>query len=87
MNSGARGSAILAALAAGPDLSGYGDAPSAVRALGDRGERVFRPHPARMRSYDGLYKTYDALYTHFGEGPGTEQLHRLHRIQQGEAVD
>ena len=79
--SGARGSAILAAVAAGPALSGYADAVTAVQALGDPGKKVFRPDAARARAYDALYKAYSALYSYFGEG-GSELMHRLHSMNE-----
>lgn len=80
--SGARGSAILAAMAAGPDLSGYKDATSAVCALGDRGEKIFHPQPSRAKAYDALYDSYDSLYAYFGEGGGAGMMHRLHDLDE-----
>ena len=65
--SGARGSAILGAAAAGPDRSGYPDVLAAVRALGEPGEKVFRPDPVKAGAYDGLYAAYRTLSAYFGQ--------------------
>lgn len=64
--SGARGSAILAAAAAGPELSGFPDAVTAVKKLGKRGGKIFHPDFTYAEQYKKLYEDYCLLYNEFG---------------------
>ncbi len=72
----ARGAAVFGALAAGADGGGFDDPAEALRHMGVRDFREFRPDPAARVRYDQLYGLYRELHRHFGEG-GTSLLRRL----------
>ena len=73
--SGAHGSAIYAAVAAGE----YADVREAAPAMAHREatpETVFTPIPENVAAYDDLYREYRRLHDHFGTG-GNDVMHRL----------
>jgi L-ribulokinase len=76
----ARGAAVYGALAAGAAEGGYDDPAVALRRMGVRGFRAFRPDPASRDRYDSLYALYRELHRHFGEG-GTPLLRRLKELR------
>lgn len=81
-NSGALGSAILGALAAGPGVSGFRDAADAVRALGAVKDTVVRPIEENRRIYDRLYAEYRTLYEYFSKT--NRVMKNLRQITAGE---
>jgi L-ribulokinase len=72
----ARGAAVYGALAAGASGGGFDDATEALRHMGVRDFREFRPDPAARVRYDLLYTLYRELHRHFGEG-GSPLMRRL----------
>jgi L-ribulokinase len=76
----ALGSAIHAAVAAGA----HPDVRAAAAAMGKVNRAVYRPDPARARSYDELYAEYVRLHEHFGRrgaGGGNDVMHRLRALR------
>ena len=67
----AQGVAIVAA--AGAKL--YPDLPSAIRAMGQPIEQIYRPGENRFR-YEELYQEFIQLHDYFGQGEN-EIMHRL----------
>ncbi len=78
----ARGAAVYGALAAGAAGGGYDDPGEALRHMGVRDFREFRPDPQVHARYDHLYAMYRELHRHFGEG-GTALLKRLKELRAG----
>ena len=78
--SGALGSAIFGAAAAGPELSGFADVGEAVRKLGRLHETVYRPVPAHVDAYERLYGEYRRLHDFFGLEEGT--MKRLKQMKK-----
>ena len=72
----AKGSAIYAASAAGPERGGYRDIFEAAAAMGSVSGKVYRPNPAHRSVYDALYREYLALTDYFGRG-GSDVMKRL----------
>ncbi len=75
MASGAHGSSIYAAVAAGV----YADVREAAPKMAGRRptpESTFTPIPENVAAYDELYREYKALHDYFGQG-GNEVMHRL----------
>ena len=64
----AKGSAIYAASAAGPERGGYRDIFEASAAMGAVSDRTFCPDPANRAVYDALYSDYLLLTDYFGRG-------------------
>jgi L-ribulokinase len=62
----ALGSAIAAAVAAGPDRGGHADFTSAMKAMSGVPNIVYDPQPANVAIYNGLYKLYVQLHDAFG---------------------
>ena len=72
----AKGSAIYAASAAGPERGGYRDIFEASAAMGAVSDRTFCPDPANRAVYDALYSDYLLLTDYFGRGR-TDVMKRL----------
>jgi len=64
--SGALGSAIYGAAAAGEDLSGYRNINEAARRLGKVKDLVYKPVPCNVIVYDRLFQEYKILHDYFG---------------------
>jgi len=77
---GALGSAMHAAVAAGPEAGGYQDIVAAAAAMAHLTDKVYRPIPERRPIYDRLYAEYVRLYNHFGRG-GNDVMKVLKRIK------
>ncbi|HUS15593.1 MAG TPA: ribulokinase [Chloroflexia bacterium] len=77
----ALGSAMHAAVAAGPAEGGYADIATAAHAMGGLRDEVYRPNPAHVPVYDQLYAEYRALYDYFGRGPN-DVMKRLRGIRR-----
>jgi L-ribulokinase len=74
------GSAIYAAVAAGPRVGGYADMTDAVARMGTRERTRFSSRPARQRVYELLFRDYLDLSRHFGEGTN-DVMRRLRRLR------
>ncbi|MFL5710688.1 MAG: ribulokinase, partial [Chloroflexota bacterium] len=64
----ALGSAMFAAVAAGPDAGGYATIEAASRAMARVRDTVYTPNPAAQATYDVLYREYVRLHDYFGRG-------------------
>ncbi|MCL2684009.1 MAG: FGGY-family carbohydrate kinase, partial [Synergistaceae bacterium] len=62
----ARGAAICAAVAAGPDNGGAAGFAEAVAKLTPKDRALYAPNPANREIYDELYTFYEKLYELFG---------------------
>jgi L-ribulokinase len=79
-NGSGLGSAIHAAVAAGL----YPDIHAASAAMGSVRRDAYLPRPDEASAYATLYAEYRALHDYFGQfgdGPGTDVLHRLRAIR------
>ncbi|MGQ9681262.1 MAG: ribulokinase [Anaerolineae bacterium] len=65
---GALGSAMHAAVAAGPQAGGYKDIVAAAANMAHLTDKVYRPQPENRAIYDRLYAEYVRLYDYFGRG-------------------
>ena len=79
--SGALGSAIYAAVAAGSGEGGYDFVRDAAEHMSSRADTVYRPDPARAEAYDKLYSEYIALHDLFGRG-GNDIMKRLRKLRE-----
>lgn len=77
--SGALGSAIYGAVAAGYERSGLCDMGEAARKLGRIADKVYRPNPENVKVYNELYAEYVKLHDYFGRG-GNDVMKRLKSI-------
>lgn len=75
LHSSALGSAIYASVAA----KGHPSLKSAVAAMADPCDTVYRPRPEAKAVYDQLYKEYLTLHDYFGRG-GNDVMKRLKKI-------
>jgi L-ribulokinase len=66
--SGALGSAMFAAVAAGEKVGGYGSIFEAAKRMARLQEIVYKPVPAHKAVYDQLFAEYLTLHDHFGRG-------------------
>jgi L-ribulokinase len=64
----ALGSAMFAAVAAGPQNGGYASLAEAAKKMARLKSKSFRPIAANRRVYDRLYSYYAQLYETFGRG-------------------
>jgi L-ribulokinase len=62
----ALGSAIMAAVVAGPAAGGYASVEAAQAAICSFKDTVYRPNPAAAAVYDALYALYRELHDSFG---------------------
>ncbi|WP_061962520.1 ribulokinase [Demequina flava] len=69
------GAALHAAIAAGPDLGGFGSFDEAAKIASPIATRYF-PNARRAKKFDGLYDLYHRLYEHFGNAD-RELMHSL----------
>ena len=74
--SGALGSAIFAAAAAGL----YDTVSDAAAVMGGLDGRIYRPDPQSAAVYDALYREYAALHDWFGRG-GSDAMKRLRALR------
>jgi len=84
---GALGSAMHAAVAAGPEVGGYRTIVEAAANMAHLADKVYRPIPEHQRLYDRLYNEYVRLYTYFGRGENNvmKVLKRIKAEARGEA--
>ncbi len=64
----ALGSAMYAAVAAGPAAGGYADIAAAAASMAHLRDEAFEPIPANVAVYDRLYAEYVRLHDLFGRG-------------------
>ena len=64
----ALGSAMFAAVAAGPDAGGHATIEDAARAMAHLRAETYEPNPSNRRVYDALYAEYVRLHDLFGRG-------------------
>jgi len=65
---GSLGSAMHAAVAAGPRVGGYENITQAARAMARLKDRAYHPHPPSHEIYEQLYREYETLHDYFGRG-------------------
>ena len=75
----ALGSAMFAAVAAGPEVGGYGSITEAAARMAHLRDEAYEPIAANRRVYDELYAEYVRLHDLFGRGadPTMKTLKRL----------
>jgi L-ribulokinase len=76
----ALGSAMFAAVAAGPDLGGYVSILEASSAMARLGDDEYLPTPSAGPIYDDLYGIYRSL--HDSLGAESSEMRRLHSLQE-----
>ncbi len=81
-HSGALGSAVFAAAAAGTEGGGWASAAEAARRMGSKTERVYEPNGENAAVYRQLYAEYCRLYALFGRG-GNDVMKRLNALRRG----
>jgi L-ribulokinase len=79
--SGAFGSAMFAAVAAGKEAGGYDTIFEATKKMASLQDVVYKPNPARKAVYDQLYAEYLKLHDHFGRG-ANDVMKRLKALKQ-----
>jgi L-ribulokinase len=79
--SGAFGSAMFAAVAAGKKAGGYDTIFEATKKMASLKDVVYKPNPARKAVYDQLYAEYLKLHDHFGRG-ANDVMKRLKALKQ-----
>jgi len=79
--SGAFGSAMFAAVAAGNEAGGYDTIFEAAQKMATLQDVVYRPIPAHEAVYDQLYAEYVKLHDHFGRG-ANDVMKRLKALKQ-----
>ncbi len=79
--SGALGSAILGAVAAGVQKSGYADVGQACEKIGKLKETVYIPDALNAAVYDKLFDEYRLLHDYFGRG-GNKVMKRLKELRE-----
>jgi L-ribulokinase len=77
----ALGSAMFAAVAAGPEVGGYSSIEIAARRMAHLRDEAYEPIEANRRTYDLLYAEYVRLHDLFGRGgdPAVKTLRRLRK--------
>ncbi len=83
----ALGSAMHAAVAAGPDAGGYASIVDASRAMATLRDVTYEPIPANQAAYEVLYREYVRLHDYFGRGENDvmKTLKRLRASARAEA--
>jgi L-ribulokinase len=79
--SGAFGSAMFAAVAAGKEAGGYDTIFEAAQAMASLKDVVYKPSPARKAIYDQIYAEYVGLHDYFGRG-ANDAMKRLKALRQ-----
>jgi L-ribulokinase len=79
--SGAFGSAMFAAVAAGKKAGGYDTIFEAAKHMAGLQDVVYRPIPANKAVYDQIYAEYVALHDYFGRG-ANDVMKRLKALKQ-----
>lgn len=79
--SGALGSAMFAAVAAGKEAGGYDTIFEAAKNMAYLQDVAYRPNPACKAVYDQLFAEYVKLHDHFGRG-ANDVIKRLKALRQ-----
>ena len=79
--SGAFGSAMFAAVAAGKANGGYDTIFEAAQSMASLQDVVYKPSPARKAIYDQIYAEYVGLHDYFGRG-ANDVMKRLKALRQ-----
>jgi L-ribulokinase len=79
--SGALGSAMFAAVAAGKTGGGYDTIFEAAQRMASLQDVVYKPIPAHKAIYDQIYTEYVKLHDHFGRG-ANDVMKRLKALKQ-----
>jgi L-ribulokinase len=79
--SGAFGSAMFAAVAAGKEAGGYDTIFEAAQSMASLQDVVYKPSPARKAIYDQIYADYVKLHDYFGRG-ANDVMKRLKALRQ-----
>ena len=79
--SGAFGSAMFAAVAAGKEAGGYDTIFEAAKNMASLQNVVYQPIPAHKAVYDQIYAEYVTLHDHFGRG-ANDVMKRLKALKQ-----
>ena len=82
----ALGSAMFAAVAAGPEVGGHATIEDASRAMARLREDAYRPDPTAQAAYDVLYGEYVRLHDLFGRG-GDDAMRTLRTLQASARQD
>ena len=77
----ALGSAMFAAVAAGPELGGYATIVEAAERMAHLSSETYRPTPEDEAMYELLYRQYVSLHDLFGRG-GSDAMKALRRIRE-----
>lgn len=77
----ALGSAMFAAVAAGPEAGGYATIVDAARRMAGLKEQLYRPDPEATALYEPLYREYVQLHDYFGRGANDV----MKRLKEGRA--
>lgn len=80
------GSAMFAAVAAGPELGGYASIQEAAQQMARLRDDMFVPNDAHRAVYDELYREYVRLHDLFGRG-ADPAIKTLRRIRQSALSD
>ncbi len=70
----ALGSAIAGAVVAGPQAGGYANFADAIAKMASPADRVFKPNPKAVETYNRLYKLYRRLHDAFGAANHSDTL-------------
>jgi len=76
------GAAMLGAVAAGTDGSGYQSLAEAAQKMAPPPAKIYKPNPAHTETYNILYQEYRRLYDYFGRGEN-EVMKVLRRLRIG----
>ena len=76
----ALGSAMFAAVAAGPQAGGYDSIVEAAARMAHLSEVSYRPEPAHRATYEALYRHYVRLHDYFGRG-GNDVMKSLKELR------
>ena len=79
---GALGSAMHAAVAAGPAAGGYATIADAAGAMAGLKNKVYTPNADNHAVYDKLFAEYELLHDYFGRG-ANNVMKRLRALRQG----
>jgi L-ribulokinase len=79
--SGAFGSAMFAAVAAGQAAGGYDTIFETTKKMASLKDVVYKPNPARKAVYDQIYAEYVTLHDYFGRG-ANDVMKRLKALRQ-----
>lgn len=74
------GSAMFGTVAAGKDRGGYDSIIDAAKAMGKIRDKIYKPIPANVETYNKIYAEYAILHDYFGRGTN-DVMKRLRKIK------